>query len=208
MFRHWFVLLGLSFMMMEKGGGMGSTYRTFMVDPLGALRPGLGNAIQSQLAVLFSPIVGSDNFFENNWVFFNPAAAAPVMHELLVYFMPPRVSIVKHAPNLNQQPDLSKDGNTAYGSGASEVYVKGNYDAVLLAKLAFHELMHNRLKLDNHLHAQGGLAAESITGSTQLSSRNIKSMAAVLRNPITQWIGGITMLNNGRHDPMSEYYKI
>jgi hypothetical protein len=187
---------------------MAGTYRTFMVDPLGALPAGLGNAIQSQLAVLFSPIIGFDNFFENNWVYFDPSAAAPMVYELLVYFMPAGKSIVKLAPNVQGTIDLTDDGNTAYGAGASEVYVKSN-DAVLLAKLAFHELMHNRLKQSNpQLHPQGGLAGANITGTTKLTDTNIKSMAAVLRKPITQWIAGISILKNGKNDPMSEYYKV
>jgi hypothetical protein len=197
--------------MIESGGladGMGDTYRTFMVDPLGALPAGLGTAIQPQLALLFSPIVGADNFFENNWVFFDPNAAAPMGHELLVYFMPAGKSIVKSAPNVQGPIDLSAEGNTAYGAGASEVYVKSN-DAVLLAKLAFHELMHNRLKQSNQqLHPQGGLAAAKLSGSSTLNTRNIQSMAAVLRQPITQWIAGISILKNGKNDPMSEYYKV
>ncbi len=143
---------------------MGGTYRIFMVDPLGALRPGLGNAIQSQLAGLFSPIVGANNFFENNWVFFDPVAAVPVAHELLVYFMPAGKSIVKLVPTT---VDLGANGNTAYSAGASEVYVKTD-DPIALAKLAFHELMHNRLKQsDAQLHPQGGLAGEVINAKAR-----------------------------------------
>ena len=183
-------------------------YRTCMVDPLGALPPSLGNQIQTQLANLFGGIVGYDNFFENNWVFFNPTAASPMIHELLVYFMPSGKSIVKQVPNVTTTVDLSKDGNTIYTAGASEVYVKSN-DPILLAKLAFHELMHNRLRQSNaQLHPQGGLAAESIDAMTQLTDRNQKSMAAVLRRPITQWTAGIGILNRGKFDPSSEYFLI
>jgi hypothetical protein len=42
--------------------------------------------------------VGANNFFENNWVFFDPIAAAPSAHALLVYFMPAGKSIVKQVP--------------------------------------------------------------------------------------------------------------
>ena len=199
-------------MMIASGGAV--FYRTYMVDPLVALPPGLGNAIQSQLVLLFGSVISSVfgvtrpiNYIENNWVFFNPTAAAPVKHELLVYFMPPRTSIVKHAPT-SGPPDLSANGNTIYRAGASEVYVKSN-GAVGLAKLAFHEFMHNRLKQsDNQLHPQGGLAGASITSSTRLNHHNKESMAAVLLDPIKQWTSGITILNNGMHDPMSEYYRI
>src|SRR5262249_23516130 len=143
--------------MSDSGDDMGGIYRTFMVDPLGALTPDLASKIQSQLALLFSPIVGTNNFFENNWVFFNPTAAAPTAHELLVYFLPNGVSIVKKVPNMNQPVDLSIPGTTVHLAGASEVRVTTK-DPVLLAKLAFHELMHNRLRQsDQQLHPQGGL---------------------------------------------------
>ena len=188
---------------------MPGTYKTFMVDPLGALKPGLGSAIQTQLAMLFSPIVGYNNFFENNMVSFSPSAAAPVSPELLVYFMPSRTSIVKNFVGTNASVDLSADGFTAFSAtaSASEVYVKSD-DPVLLARLAFHELMHNRLKMGENLHHLGGLAAAVIYKDTPLTDSNIKRMAAVLRSPITQWTAGISTLNSGKSDPLSEYYKV
>jgi hypothetical protein len=179
-----------------------------MVDPLGALKPGLGTSIQTQLAQLFAVIVNGSSDFGDNRVLFDPNSAAPVRHELLVYFMPAGKSVVKNVPNLNKPVDLNAGGTTVHLAGASEVYVKSD-DAVLLAKLAFHELMHNRLKLgDDQLHPQGGLAAASISPSTTLNDRNIKSMQAALNTPITQWTAGIGILNNGKVDPISEYYKI
>ncbi len=187
---------------------MAETYRTFMVDPLDALKPGLGTAIQAQLAVLFGVIVKSSKDFSDNQVIFTPYAASPVRHELLVYFMPAGKSVVKNVPSLNKPPDLNAGGTTVHLAGASEVYVRGD-DPVGLAKLAFHELMHNRLKQsDDQLHPQGGLAAATITPSTQLNARNIKSMSDALKNPITQWTAGIGILNSGKSDPLSEYYKI
>lgn len=188
---------------------MAGTYRTFMVDPLGALPATLGYQIQSQLAVLFSPISGND--FENNWVFYdpsNPSAASPTGYELLVYFMPAGMSIVKHAAPRSAPPvDPTRDGFTWSTLGASEVYVKTN-SALLLAKLAFHELMHNRLRMDDgHLHPMGGLAAASITDATQITTANIQAMRRVLRVPITQWTAGIRILTDGIRDPLSEYYR-
>jgi len=127
---------------------------------------------------------------------------------LLVYFMPSGKSVVKNVPNLNKPVDLNADGTTVHLAGASEVYVKSD-DAVILAKLAFHELMHNRLKQsDDQLHPQGGLGGASITPATKLNDRNIKTMQAALNTPITQWTAGIGILNNGKIDPMSEYYQI
>jgi hypothetical protein len=179
-----------------------------MVDPLGALKPGLGTAIQTQLAQLFAVIVKASSDFDNNRVSFDPNSAAPVRHELLVYFMPAGKSVVKNVPNLNKPVDLNAGGTTVHLAGASEVYVKGD-DPGLLANLAFHELMHNRLKQgDDQLHPQGGLGAASVSAATKLNDRNIKSMLAVLNDPITQWTAGIGILNTGKVDPISEYYKI
>ena len=183
-----------------------ANYQTFMVDPLGALKPALGAAIQSELASLFKTVVAATKTFDGNTVVFTPGAANPTAHELLVYFMPSDKSVVKNVPN-TPAVDLTDDGNTAFQAGASEVYVKSDNSA-LLARLAFHELMHNRLMIGNAMHDQGGMAAKTIGASTALSPANIKAMAAVLDKAITQWTQGIAILNNGKNDPMSEYYKI
>jgi hypothetical protein len=188
---------------------MPGTYRTFMTDPLNAIPSGMAYVIQSQLAVLFSAVVGTDNFYENNWVFFSPSQGMPASNEMLVYFMPPGVSIVKNVPGLTQPVDLSLNGNTVWVGDlrASEVYVVGQ-DAVLMAKLAFHELMHNRLKQGNAMHAaQDGLGAQTISAGTQITSTNMRSMAQVLRSPCPQWTAGVSILTNGMSDPLSPYYR-
>ncbi len=84
----------------------------------------------------------------------------------------------------------------------SEVYIDAvdgdaNFDSKL-AKLAFHELMHN--KLDAHpikatatnIHKSGGagLALEN-PGSQDLTPRNVALMAAHLTLEIPQWTGGL-----------------
>src|SRR5207245_10347457 len=136
-----------------------------MVDPLGALKGNLANAIQSQLALLFSAIIS--NFYEGNWVYFTPDQASQMNSELLVYFMPAGQSIVQMLPGLNQTADFTGDGWTAWVGSlvASEVYVSQS-DPVLLAKLAFHELMHNRFLQGNSMHSQqDGLGTSSIAAS-------------------------------------------
>jgi len=108
---------------------------------------------------------------------------------------------------MSGSPNLSADGATAPNSGASEVYVKSS-DPIFLAKLAFHELMHNRLKLgDAELHSQGGLASGNISSSTPLTAANIEAMARVIKDPIAQWTEGIDILTSGRFDLISEYYQ-
>ena len=182
-------------------------YKTWMVDPLGALTPALAAAIKSQLEGLFKTIIDKDKFFTSNSVSFSAGSAAPTAHELLVYFMPSGKSVIKNVPGA-KAPDLDAGGNTVYAAGASEVYARGD-DAAGLARLAFHELMHNRLKQDDGtLHPQEGLGGKIISTGTQLNEKNISSMSKVLQEPITQWTAGIAILNNGKNDPMSEYLKL
>jgi hypothetical protein len=182
---------------------MAGVYKTFIANLLGALPQKLAWQVQSHLADLFSPCISND--FENNWVYFADAQNKPDKHELLVYFMPAQTSIIKHVPSV-AAPDLSIDGNTAYAAGASEVYVKSS-DPLLLANLAFHELMHNRLKVGNSLHRQGGLASAVVYNSTEITKDNIRAMAKVISKPIKQWTDGIALLADGKNDPISEYYK-
>ncbi len=186
---------------------MAGEYKTWMVDPLGALTPALAAAIKSQLEGLFRTIIDKDKFFTSNSVSFSASSAAPTAHELLVYFMPSGKSVIKNVPGA-KSPDLTADGSTVYAAGASEVYARGE-DASALARLAFHELMHNRLQQDDAtLHPQGGLAGKTISTGTQLNDKNISTMSAALQTPITQYTAGIAILNNGKNDPLSEYYKI
>jgi hypothetical protein len=192
----------------------GIPYRTFMVDPLGALAQSsvqfLATNIQSNLASLFFSICGSCSpGFETAWVYFTPDRAAPVNWELLVYFMPPGLSIVQQLPGLTRTLDLTANGNTAFVGTqvASEVYVTSS-DPVFLAKLAFHELMHNRLLQGDAMHnSQDGLGAAFINASTPITPTNQLTMAAVLPNPSQQWVGGISILNSGKFDPLSPYYQ-
>jgi hypothetical protein len=182
-----------------------ATYKTYIGDPLGCVPAALLSQIQSQLADLMSPC--TSNAFENNWVYLASPSLVPQGWELLVYFAPAGVSIIKNAPS-TESPDLDAGGNTAFGAGASEVYMKST-DPVILARLAFHELMHNRLQLGGKgptdgLHAQGGLASWQIDASTPYTDANKNAMAAVISNPITQWTDG---LNINVNDPMSEYYR-
>jgi hypothetical protein len=182
---------------------MAAMYRTFIANLVGALPDMMAWQIQIYLADLFTPCVKGK--FDNNWVYFADPKHKPEKHELLVYFMPPYTSIIKHAPRAGA-PDFTKDGNTVFGSGASEVYVNST-DPQALANLAFHELMHNRLKSGAAMHSQGGLASPIVYSNTQITTANINAMAKVISAPIKQWTHGITLLANGKRDPGSEYYK-
>lgn len=140
-----------------------------------------------------SPFTTADFTWEGS-----PAAIRP--HELLVYFTERSRSQI--ANNGGGQPTSA--GATFWTSAGmiSEVYIDAvdgdaDFDSKL-AKLAFHELMHN--KLDAHpikatatnIHKSGGagLALEN-PGSQDLTPRNIALMAAHLTLEIPQWTGGL-----------------
>ena len=138
-----------------------------------------------------APVVGEDN-------------------ELLVFFMPDGKSIVKNMPGVTKQVDPSSDGWTPTGTKicASEVYVRYT-NAVLLAKLAFHEFMHNKLNIDDRMHySQDGLGQKIIGPETQLSRKNILTMQGVIKKGRPQWWDGITRLINMTHDPLTPEYHL
>jgi hypothetical protein len=180
-----------------------TTYRTFIADPLGTLNPALLTQVQSELKGLFAGCLGAT--YTDNTVVTADTSTVPSGAELLVYFVKSGQSVVKNVPAV---VDLTAMGSTIYQSGASEVRVTSS-SAPLLARLAFHELMHNRLQAsDATLHPQGGLAAASVSDTTALSPANATAMSNVIGTPITQWTQGIAILTNGKNDPMSEYYSI
>ena len=180
-----------------------STYRTFIADPLGTLNPALFTQVQTELAGLFAQCLGKS--YDSNTVVAADASNMPSGAELLVYFVKSGQSVVKNVPSV---VDVSVPGTTVYQSGASEVRFVST-SAAALARLAFHELMHNRLKAsDAVLHPQGGLAGKTVDATTALTAANIAAMSAVISTPIVQWTAGIAILANGKNDPLSEYYSV
>ena len=195
-------------------------YRVFMVDPYKLLIPGNAwNPIKIQLNLLFDPVIGSVPFpstYEGALVTYTNAAVVPAPNELLIYVMPPGKSVVARSPGGRPQTDPTSDGYTNIRAGASEVYTTRMSSPILMAKLAFHECMHNKLRLGqttpngpDALHdSQDGLGGASIRPETPLTVRNIRTMAAAIATPVPQWTAGITLLLNGMHDPMSPFYTI
>jgi hypothetical protein len=141
-----------------------------------------------------SPYSASDYWWD-------PPSASVQAHELLVYFLPSQSAslIKKKYPKMNIGSGMA--GNTAWFSGAteriSEVYldVAMKFDdyQLLLAKLCFHELMHNKLEpTDLHGQGGGGLATGAeINSSTTLTTKNIELMAAALSKKIPQYQGAL-----------------
>ena len=107
-------------------------------------------------------------------VAFIPAVPTPTSHDLIIYFVPSEISIVSQFAGRPRNP-ITDDGDgftsikrSASGavSAASEVYVNTT-NGKLLAALAFHEAMHNRLALGNGMHARDGMAQATVTPDTR-----------------------------------------
>lgn len=131
--------------------------------------------------------------------------------ELLLYFVADKRSSII-VGNGGNKASLEAGGGT-WNSGLgmiSEVYVdNGISNAIykkLFAKLAFHELMHNKLDASipsviNDLHADGGagLASTPVDWDTEPTLRNKSLMASNLTRPIAQFTdairSGIVIMN-------------
>jgi hypothetical protein len=202
-------------------------YRVFLIDTYNQLLPGnVWASVKTELNLLFDPIVGPLPYEGAVVLYSNNGAATGYAggslysirsDELLVYFMPPGLSVVAKAPHV-RSANLTResDGCTSIYDGASEVYVQNGCLAHprLLAKLAFHECMHNKLQLGQMtpngpdlLHAsQDGLGAKEIAEDTPLTHRNRTTMTAALRRPVKQWTDGVGKLLLAMHDIQSPFH--
>jgi hypothetical protein len=130
------------------------------------------------------------------WLAFTPTVQP---HELLVYLLPLGSTMVKARSIGVGSPPPGHDGFTAlYAGGASagsEVYDRFSNDAALIANLMFHEFMHNKLNLGDALHTRNGLAAATVSPSSQLTTENINDMAAALDTKRPQWVEGLALIS-------------
>jgi hypothetical protein len=165
---------------------------------------------------LFDPVVGTaGGTFEGALVVYSNSVATPAPNELLVYIMPPNLSIIESAPG-TIPVDLTADGNTKWRVGAAEVYARHLDHPVLLAKTTFHECMHNKLRLGQSVpngpdllhNSQDGLGVAVFDEDAKLTTKNIKTRAKALNNPVPQWTAGIQKLLTGMHDPLSPFHQI
>ena len=76
----------------------------------------------------------------------------------------------------------------------SDVVADGDTETRTIANLTFHELMHNKLRMGDEMHRQGGLAASPVDSSMRPSDKNIAAMSAALLKPQPQWTGGFAEL--------------
>lgn len=117
-------------------------------------------------------------------------------HEVLIYFLSNKQdSLVKQVA---AGTILGPGGSTLIRSSGnlSEVYVTESLAAMGgggdfargLAVLAFHEAMHNKLRLGEGLHTMGGggMAAATVFANTNLNAKNIAMMAPTLSQAVPQ----------------------
>lgn len=152
-----------------------------------------------ELHKLFEPVIQASSTFTSHRVRSTMQAPAVKPQELLIYVVPSRSDALVQ-PFFEVKYDASADGCTAWhskhGTG-SEIY-RGNWSPKELARLAYHEAMHNKLHKDKSLHGLGGLAAEVITASTKQKASNNKTMGQALNRSQKQWLGGFQYA----HDPL------
>jgi hypothetical protein len=159
-------------------------------------------------------------------------AGNPLTINMLIFFVPsPRESVIKlHQQFRNLTLAAASDtaiwGTTVNGwtpqgaavgrrtptLGISEVYIarcRASDDATTqlnLARMGFHESMHNQLiRPGDDLHrGQGGFAADTPTGNAP-SAQNLQMMAAGLSVLVPQWTDGFQAWRNQLNDPLGGF---
>lgn len=187
-----------------------ATFNVYLADPLGCVPSDMIAPINISLQSMFKKCVNaSGGAFSDalvHWLAYRPT---PQPHELMLYFVPNKDKSI--AFEIGYTPSRTASGFTAWkeSTGAvSEIYMSEiGKDVAYGANQGFHELMHNKLRLnDNQLHPKGGLASGNISGSTQILNSNIADMAAALKNKAPQYAAGLMSAVNGRNDQISRYY--
>lgn len=158
------------------------------------------SSLKTKLEGWFGKIVDAADTAVVSWTSSAPATIQD--HELLVYFVGSSSgSILKVMPG-NTGGGGNGNGLTVFGGSltGSEVYVSNSKTG--LAELTFHELLHNKLHLDDaNLHKKDGLAVATVPLGGQPSATNISDMNKALKNKNKQWTGGWQAFN----DPLNGY---
>jgi len=164
----------------------------------------------NEIRALMLPCLKRQSYFDDVDVYFPQYKPSPENTDLVVYYLNDGMSV---AAKLNEKADAyvaqdqgqtiwSDVGDTNAGKitlHCSEVHVgpRAQASAMGLAKLTVHELMHNKFKLKDALHAQGGLAAGDFNENTKLTDTNAKLFGGALSNQRLQWMDGYHHLSAG-----------
>lgn len=121
--------------------------------------------------------------------------ASLAAHDVVVYFVADPSKSVSKAANAPSPTGSNLGGWTVQSANGvvCEVYVDGNLPAVRLAKIAFHEIMHNKLDVGSrvlsnlHTGGGGGLAKPPTNEWTALTTANKTFLANNLFKPVRQY---------------------
>jgi len=184
--------------------------RVILSDPLVSIgRTDVYLAITRMVQGFFDRVSARLPASDRIQVLFPPGGFQATDLDIIVYFTPTDISVVANLTKESIDP-LTKShwGWTASerpGAGASpptlrrasEVYPR-MIDADVLAKLAFHEAMHNKLRQGQELHAGGGLASAGVGSDKSLTDINVAAMAAAMKTPVKQYPEGFEFLRQAR----------
>jgi hypothetical protein len=179
-----------------------STYNFRLSDQVRGSNPGVwgeGTAyvIGTYLKEFFDQVCTSAlTSFSDSDFWWDSSTSDIRSHEVLIYFLDSKAdSLVRQVAS---SVSLGPGGTTLIRSSGnlSEVYVRESLAAMGggadfargLAVLAFHEAMHNKLKLGASLHSTGGggMAATMVFANTNLNAANIAKMAPTLSRSVPQ----------------------
>jgi hypothetical protein len=155
-------------------------------------------AVGNHLREMFEKVVGhaSSPFerFHYSW-----ERGSVQQTDIVLYFLPSIKSSIIINKYKAQPKHTNGSGGTFPSAGGmlSEIYLdamQGDFAyARLVAKLAFHECMHNKIDTPpgatiTDIHTQGGqgLAMENINNGTDLTDKNVSLMAAALGKNVLQ----------------------
>lgn len=165
-----------------------------------ALTEPWGNSFFTELEKLFKSVVSHpDSTFSDASVYWwTSRPIHQLAHEPIVWLVPDvGKSVVKRVRKISPPSHLAGFTSINPNGSIAEIYVNKMEGAANQAKMAFHELMHNKLAIGNQLHASEyglGLNKEMLDGTTAFSSfldaENIKKMAPALAKPVPQWVPG------------------
>ena len=178
-----------------------STYNVRLCDHVGSNSPGVwgeGTAyvVGNYLKEFFDKVCSSPltSFSDSDYWWDSPASDVRA-NEVLIYFLGTKADSLVH--QVSPAAPLGPGGTTLIRSSGniSEIYLQESLSAMGggsdiargLAVLAFHEAMHNKLKLGGSLHATGGgMAASTVYANTNLNAANIAKMAPALGLSVPQ----------------------
>ena len=197
-----------------------ATYKVYLGDPFTMKYE--WKKLVAAVKKLLAPTLEFSSKYDEAQVVVARTAPAIADHELLCYVVPARGNSVIDLQEFNiSAANLGQDGTTVWRDPATsvcEVY-RHEWEPELLAKLVYHELMHNKLRESNRMHRRKGLASAVIEEDTEQKQANSRLMGRRLHRKQPQWLDGFNnatgskptqvnrvdagILNRGETDPLA-----